>query len=58
VFLYDPNARVLDLRAAVRETWLSRLQHTSSARKDCKGLCATCGNQFERKHLQLHTNQN
>jgi len=43
VFLYDPNARTLDLRPAVRETWLLTVPAYAQCREDCKGLCATCG---------------
>jgi uncharacterized protein len=43
VFLYDPNARSLDLRGAVRETWLLTAPAFVQCRDDCKGLCATCG---------------
>jgi len=43
VFLYDPNARMLDLRAAVRETWLLTAPAYVQCREDCNGLCATCG---------------
>jgi len=43
VFLYDPNARMLDLRAAVRETWLLTAPAYVQCSEDCKGLCATCG---------------
>jgi len=43
VFLYDPNARMLDLRAAVRETWLLTAPAYVQCKEDCKGLCATCG---------------
>jgi uncharacterized protein len=43
VFLYDPNARNLDLRSAVRETWLLTAPAFVQCRDDCKGLCATCG---------------
>ncbi|HMI56236.1 MAG TPA: DUF177 domain-containing protein [Gemmatimonadaceae bacterium] len=43
VFLYDPNARMLDLRPAVRETWLLTVPAYVQCREDCKGLCATCG---------------
>ncbi|MEX2109999.1 MAG: DUF177 domain-containing protein [Gemmatimonadaceae bacterium] len=43
VFLYDPSARMLDLRAAVRETWLITAPAFVQCREDCKGLCATCG---------------
>ena len=43
VFLYDPNARMLDLRPAVRETWLLTAPAYVQCRDDCKGLCAICG---------------
>ncbi|MFL5499056.1 MAG: YceD family protein [Gemmatimonadaceae bacterium] len=43
VFLYDPNARMLDLRAAVRETWLLTAPAYVQCREDCRGLCPTCG---------------
>jgi len=43
VFLYDPSARMLDLRAAVRETWLLTAPAFVQCREDCKGLCAVCG---------------
>ena len=43
VFLYDPNARNIDLRAAIRETWLLTEPAYVQCREDCKGLCATCG---------------
>ena len=43
VFLYDPNARTLDLRSAIRETWLLTAPAYVQCSEDCKGLCATCG---------------
>ena len=43
VFLYDPNARNLDLRSAIRETWLLTAPAYVQCRENCKGLCATCG---------------
>lgn len=43
VFLYDPAARMLDLRAAVRETWLLTVPAYVQCAEDCKGLCANCG---------------
>ena len=43
VFLYDPNARMLDLRSAVRETWLLTVPAFVECREGCKGLCPTCG---------------
>ena len=43
VFLYDPQARMLDLRAAIRETWLLSAPAYVQCSEDCKGLCANCG---------------
>ena len=43
VFTYDPNARELDLRPAIRENWLLIAPAYVQCREDCKGLCATCG---------------
>ena len=43
VFLYDPNERMLDLRPAMRETWLLSAPGFVECRDDCKGLCPTCG---------------
>ena len=43
VFLYDPGERNIDLRPAVRETWLLTAPAFVQCREDCKGLCATCG---------------
>jgi len=43
VFLYDPNERNLDLRPAIRETWLLTAPAYVQCREDCKGLCPTCG---------------
>jgi uncharacterized protein len=43
VFLYDPSERNIDLRSAIRETWLLTAPAFVQCREDCKGLCATCG---------------
>lgn len=43
VFEFDPQARELDLRAAVRESWLLAAPSFAECREDCKGLCPTCG---------------
>lgn len=43
VFTYDPNARELDLRPAIRENWLLVAPAYAECRQDCKGLCASCG---------------
>jgi uncharacterized protein len=43
VFMIDPGARSLDLRAAVREEWLLAVPAFAVCREDCKGLCPRCG---------------
>ncbi len=43
VFLYDPRARMLDMRAAVRESWLLTAPAFVECRENCKGLCVSCG---------------
>src|SRR2546423_6968406 len=43
VFTYDPNARELDLRPAIRESWLLVAPAYVQCSDDCKGLCAICG---------------
>ncbi len=43
VFDFDPQARELDLRPAVRESWLLAVPAFAECREDCKGLCPTCG---------------
>ncbi len=43
VFTYDPSARELDLRPAIRENWLLIAPAYAQCRDDCKGLCANCG---------------
>jgi uncharacterized protein len=43
VFLFDAGERNIDLRAAVRETWLLTAPAYLQCREDCKGLCVTCG---------------
>jgi uncharacterized protein len=43
VFLYDPSERNIDLRPAVRETWLLTAPAFVQCTEDCKGLCVTCG---------------
>jgi len=43
VFLYEPGARALDLRAAVRETWLLTAPAFVECRENCRGLCVSCG---------------
>ena len=43
VFEFDPGGRELDLRPAVRESWLLAVPAFAECREDCKGLCPTCG---------------
>jgi uncharacterized protein len=43
VYLFDPHAQKLDIRPAVRESWLLSAPAFLECREDCKGLCATCG---------------
>ena len=43
VYLYDPGIRQLDLRPAVRESWLLAVPAFVQCRPDCKGLCPQCG---------------
>jgi uncharacterized protein len=43
VSLYDPRARELDVRSAVREQWLLSAPEFTQCREDCAGLCPTCG---------------
>src|SRR2546423_10484093 len=41
VFLFDPNARSLDLRTAAGENWLLTAPAHVPGTEDCKGRCAT-----------------
>ena len=43
VFPFDANAALLDMRPAVRETWLLAVPGFAQCREDCKGLCPNCG---------------
>lgn len=43
VYPFNPTAAELDLRPAVRETWLLTVPGFALCREDCKGLCAHCG---------------
>lgn len=43
-YLFDPEARELDLRPALREEWLLHAPAFPLCREDCKGLCPQCGN--------------
>jgi uncharacterized protein len=43
VFTFDPHARDLDLRPALRELWLLAAPGYALCDEACKGLCPTCG---------------
>lgn len=43
VFIYEPGARELDIKPAVRESWLLDVPPFAQCREDCKGLCLKCG---------------
>jgi uncharacterized protein len=43
VYLFDPRARELDIRAAVREQWLLSAPAFVECRDECAGLCPACG---------------
>jgi uncharacterized protein len=43
VYKFDPRARDLDLRPAVREQWLLAVPRYSLCREECRGLCPHCG---------------
>jgi len=43
VYSFDPLAATLDLRPAVRESWLLGVPGYALCREDCKGLCPSCG---------------
>lgn len=43
VFAYDPTARELDLRPALRELWLLSVPKYVVCDEACKGLCPQCG---------------
>jgi uncharacterized protein len=43
VFLFDENAARVDLRPAIRESWLLAVPAFVQCREDCKGLCPHCG---------------
>ena len=43
VYPFDPLAVNLDLRPAIRETWLLAVPGFALCRDDCKGLCPNCG---------------
>ena len=43
VYPFNPNAATLDLRPAVRESWLLSVPGFVVCRENCKGICANCG---------------
>ena len=57
VFLYDPNARMIDLRPAIRETWLLAVPMYVQCSEDCKGLCPTCGTNLNESTCNCSTSK-
>jgi len=57
VFLYDPSQRELDLRPAIRETWLLTAPAYVQCREDCKGLCPTCGTNLNESSCNCTTTE-
>jgi uncharacterized protein len=43
VYLYDPGAPMLDIRPAVRESWLLAVPAYAQCSDECRGLCPQCG---------------
>jgi uncharacterized protein len=43
VYPFNPQAATLDLKPAVRESWLLAVPGYVLCREDCKGLCPNCG---------------
>lgn len=43
VYQFDPRARELDLRPAIREQWLLAAPSYVLCREECRGLCPQCG---------------
>ena len=43
VYPFDENVATLDLRPAIRETWLLAVPGFALCRDECKGLCPNCG---------------
>jgi len=57
VFLYDPNAISIDLRPAVRETWLLSVPQYVQCSEDCKGLCPNCGTNLNESSCNCSTTE-
>jgi uncharacterized protein len=57
VFLYDPNAVSIDLRPAVRETWLLSVPQYVQCSEACKGLCPNCGTNLNESTCNCSTNE-
>jgi len=57
VFLYDPSARMIDLRTAVRETWLLSVPGYVQCSEDCKGLCPSCGTNLNESTCNCSTTE-
>jgi uncharacterized protein len=43
VYMLEPRATTVDLRAALREQWLLAVPGFALCREDCRGLCPRCG---------------
>lgn len=43
VYALSANGRTLDLRPAVRESWLLAVPAFRTCRPDCQGICPNCG---------------
>lgn len=43
VFLFDEDTADVDLRPAIRESWLLAVPAFVQCREDCQGLCPKCG---------------
>ena len=57
VFLYDPNGISIDLRPAVRETWLLSAPQFVQCSEDCKGLCPNCGTNLNESTCNCSTTE-
>jgi len=49
VYAFDPLGVTLDLRPAVREAWLLAVPGYVLCREDCKGLCPSCGTDWNNR---------
>ena len=54
VYSIDPKESELDLRPAIREEWLLSVTAFVLCREDCRGLCATCGEDLNEDPAHSH----